>query len=567
MPKLAPASNVGTSDRQLAAFIAIAPDFFRLFPLRGAGRKVSKEQLLIARSVAASASVMTNRMSLATVIVISLLSMLAMGRPMMAEESTVLNRSLTNAETDQSSETDPTGEPGRSAIRFHFSDEPDFSIRLRLTRNQAPLEDRWDRAWTALFTFHDVDESGALDQTEAKRLPHPVDLHAISWGRFVFGLSSLSDWTTLDLSDDSGMTCQEMIDHYGRVHVGGPVVSIGESGNTASLNKALIDVLDTNNDGIVTRDECQTAGAVLTRLDANGDRLIEPAELVAGFAHPGTAGTTVLPPGETVEVTNPLVQRFPIRWSEESLAAPDTKIPSKAETMRFSEDVNDAQTTPRLIASVETADYMIRIRLQPGKLPQAFANFVESTKSLFRDADVNGNDCLEPSEVSVSQRESSRRLLQHCDRNRDDELSRSELESWLNVQKSFASAQLLVTLLDLGNNLYGCLDADCDGGLSQREQQQIWERLKRVGCIKGDRVDLTKLPRQMLGAVSAGHPLNILSEAHEGPNWFLKMDRNRDGDLEPAEFIGSQSIFGFLDVDGDGFVDASEAENRNRSNR
>ena len=38
------------------------------------------------------------------------------------------------------------------------------------------------------------------------------------------------------------------------------------------------------------------------------------------------------------------------------------------------------------------------------------------------------------------------------------------------------------------------------------------------------------------------------------------MDRNRDGDLSPREFLGSRAQFEKLDKDADGLIDADEAE-------
>ena len=37
------------------------------------------------------------------------------------------------------------------------------------------------------------------------------------------------------------------------------------------------------------------------------------------------------------------------------------------------------------------------------------------------------------------------------------------------------------------------------------------------------------------------------------------MDRNRDGDLSPREFLGPRDAFLRLDADGDGLIDAREA--------
>jgi hypothetical protein len=44
-----------------------------------------------------------------------------------------------------------------------------------------------------------------------------------------------------------------------------------------------------------------------------------------------------------------------------------------------------------------------------------------------------------------------------------------------------------------------------------------------------------------------------------GPDWFQALDRNSDGDLTFAEFIGSDRDFELLDADGDGLIDFREA--------
>jgi len=44
-----------------------------------------------------------------------------------------------------------------------------------------------------------------------------------------------------------------------------------------------------------------------------------------------------------------------------------------------------------------------------------------------------------------------------------------------------------------------------------------------------------------------------------GPKWFLRMDRNRDGDISRREFLGSRAQFSRLDRDKDDLIDPSEA--------
>ena len=44
-----------------------------------------------------------------------------------------------------------------------------------------------------------------------------------------------------------------------------------------------------------------------------------------------------------------------------------------------------------------------------------------------------------------------------------------------------------------------------------------------------------------------------------GPDWFVRMDRNKDNDLSRKEFPGTDEQFVTLDADGDQLVSADEA--------
>ena len=51
-----------------------------------------------------------------------------------------------------------------------------------------------------------------------------------------------------------------------------------------------------------------------------------------------------------------------------------------------------------------------------------------------------------------------------------------------------------------------------------------------------------------------------LAWARPGLIWFQKMDRNRDGDISPREFLGPRDTFKKIDADGDGLISREEAE-------
>jgi Ca2+-binding EF-hand superfamily protein len=51
----------------------------------------------------------------------------------------------------------------------------------------------------------------------------------------------------------------------------------------------------------------------------------------------------------------------------------------------------------------------------------------------------------------------------------------------------------------------------------------------------------------------------IVNAPTAGPEWFRRMDRNRDGDVSWREFLGPLAAFKNLDADGDGLITAAEA--------
>lgn len=449
---------------------------------------------------------------------------------------------------------EPDAKEFRLWVRNHVTD----AVRLRICRNGESTNHAWRRAFEALYRFHDTNNDGAITPTEAAELPDPLDLHGILWGRFVYGLDHHADWRSTDGDRNGRITLNELTDLYRGRQIGGPVVAVGESSCTIGLSEALLRKLDTDASGTLSRDECEAADEVLSDSDANGDRLLGPGELIAGIRYPGAKGTTVLPPGTRLKTDFPLIRRFPIRWNFES-PLPVGEKDNPNPTHRYVIDAsNDALASDRSVR-FSRSKVRLHIRQAKSKLPNAFETFQSSVMAVYHDADIDGDDRLEQSEIGEGQREVAGRLLEACDRDRDGCLMRSEVEAWLEVRRRMVAAQCLVTVLDQGHGLFECLDTDRDGGLSRRERRQVWQHLREANDADGDRIDLSDLPQQVLIVVSNGAPEDVLARPLRGPSWFRNMDRNQDGDLDGAEFLGDSAIFVTLDHDGDGLIDHHEA--------
>ena len=98
-------------------------------------------------------------------------------------------------------------------------------------------------------------------------------------------------------------------------------------------------------------------------------------------------------------------------------------------------------------------------------------------------------------------------------------------------------------------------DSDGDGILSLKELSIALNGVFRAGT---PRVNGPFTNRQPQFNPVSGRPRAAAAQT-ESPSWFVKMDRNNDGDLSPKEFLGRRALFDKIDQNQDGLISAAEA--------
>jgi Ca2+-binding EF-hand superfamily protein len=487
----------------------------------------------------------------------------------------------------------PAPPPGAAHDLVWLHSSRPYRVRLHLVAGGRPFQAAWRATADHLFDFLDADGDGKLSRAEAAQAPS-VD----QWRQLLRGGEVDPDaappFEQLAGAGKAFVT-RDALRAYYRASRAGPlqVEWAPRPAGGDPLTDALFRHLDADGDGKLSRQELLAAPAVLNKLDADADEMVTPAELGAAaspapaFVPGRTSGPAAsLPffllapeddPGPLVEA---LLARYDRKRGRAELRGwvagrPDLELlvtlgpgaPRKAQVLRCRAGAALAGRSGTL---VRLDGSELEVGVAPGAPAPARKQDRGRALAMFRAADRNGDGFLEDSEVSFPN-VTLVALMRLADRNGDGKVARAEYEAFLDLREKLEGATTFLALEDRGRRLFEALDADGDGRLSQREMRNAWARLSAWG--RDGVIGREQVPQQYRLRLSHGRPLRSARASfrprvelppppppRRGPLWFRKMDRNRDGDVSRAEFLGTEEQFRRIDADGDGLIDADEAE-------
>jgi Ca2+-binding EF-hand superfamily protein len=327
-----------------------------------------------------------------------------------------------------------------------------------------------------------------------------------------------------------------------------PFMLVRTAQSTPLLASRLLARYDKDKNQRLSRSEIALDKAVFDRLDTNHDGELDAGELAAWILQPPDLELAV---------------HFGKKVPEQAMAIVGASDP-RQEALSRSRDgaVNWLLPETQLVIRRRESTPGTRVSVRDAMLAK------------FKSFDANNDGFVENKEVYRPPFDFVA-YLRLADRDGDGKVSQKEFEAWLDLQQHALTDTMLLTVVDRGRTLFGFLDSDHDGRLGPRELNASWQRLEPwipKGAAGLRREDV---PHQFEIIVSQGQ-LRFGDTADDtfaarnragprivrtaGPLWFRKMDRNRDGDVSRREFLGTDEDFKRIDTDGDGLIDAHEAE-------
>ncbi|MBM81791.1 MAG: hypothetical protein CMJ78_14535 [Planctomycetaceae bacterium] len=416
--------------------------------------------------------------------------------------------------------------------------------------------ERVDQAYIAkLFKQLDGNRDGALNESEARKAPAPrldTDLQTSANANVAF------NFRVMDEDGDGTASAEELRSYYDFFKSSDYQVVVRDQ--TAGIESiALTDFLDANRDRKLSIAELAAARDLL-KLDLDGNDVIDGDEF-------RSASETVRP--EFVARTNHSAGPLQFTGKRRIGGVADFRLvvdfPANARMPTLKVIALPTGDSAVITMGAKGEAFMLlddtRLRIRalpdPARLHEQYKNsMLKEYAAAMQSGRVRNTDQLG---------ELLRERFRAIDSTGDEVLSVNELESYVNQlipqQIEHSASKIQVTASSTGTSLFDVLDTNRDSRLAVRELQAAAVIAKRIDTNGDGVIQETEVPRSVeitIRRTSMPIPYQV-GIPDPGPPWFARMDRNRDGDLSAAEFLGGLGLFRRADKDGDGLIDLAEA--------
>ena len=507
-----------------------------------------------------------------------------MHRPILCRLAIALSAICAGAASAVADDT-PEGTTWRAVFLFEAPLIVEFDVLVGLKS----IEQQRQLAAETAVKIADADGDGRLSRDEMESggaLPIP-------------GPALDQNWAIADADDDGHLVPDEFAVLLDRIV--GPPVRLEEEAERSFASLSLERLLDGNRDGRVEPDEWTAGWKRLARVDFDDDDTLSAAELSTFVQAEGSEEDAL--PGV-------------LAAGDDKLAATITRLADRSRTdrgwagRRWAEIVPEGKpitpdaveewvrtAEPDLVAKIRLADgrgsYLLiepgPARLRVGRVGRqrrksrveatlarakvefrvANSGFLASDSKAFlltqaRIADQDQNDLITADEFQNVARYSPVDFAT-LDDDGDMAVTFDEIADAVDAIQSFAQLQVRVGVLNIAQNLFERLDVDIDRRLSPRELSQTaasqsvdLSQMETAYRLTAETDAVNLLPTSEMTGMQRQLP--VVRDRLDGPGWFQKMDRNRDGDIAWREFLGPREAFDRLDRDADGLISVREAD-------
>jgi Ca2+-binding EF-hand superfamily protein len=462
--------------------------------------------------------------------------------------------------------TNKSGKLDRAAFRAAFRTSGLAPVQAVMK----PPRSKTTQMTEALFKHLDTDKNGKLSADELK--------------------AARTRLIALDVNEDELVSSQELlgrgyddsINYFTSQPVpkspaASPVDFVFPSGDAAATAKELIKQRDKNKDGTLTRDELGCDARGFAALDRDEDGRVSERELAVWLRSPPDLEFHL-------EFGNaPAKQTWTAMISDAiaSLARQPGEPPAGLMLAARSASRLAAKTRPEPsgVLALALTESRLRFSANRSSRQSLAANWNSNMQQMRQQFDLAAGDKKSLDRKQFNENPYLNGIMgvfDLGDRNGDKKLDRKELDAAFAVLTALVACRAEVSIIDQGRGLFELLDHDDDNRLSPRELASADALLATLDRDGDGQLSQSEIPKfyPITGAAASTQVVQRngffadfgfvssntrVPRTRNMPNWFVKMDRNGDGDISRREFLGPAKLFRKLDADGDGLISPQEA--------